>query len=95
MQWAACLRRDGQENILGDDSFPERSFALTRGRGIATAAAPGSLTEATEQAKRFSIAPVIRDGRDHCINLFSFMINAEKASSEGWKGCVGPWRPTL
>lgn len=69
--------------------------ALTRGREIATAAAPGSLAEATEQAKRFSIAPVIRDGRDHCINLFSFAINAEKASSEGWRESVGPWRRVL
>lgn len=72
-----------------------KGLALTRGREIATAAAPGSLVEATEQAKQFSIAPVIRDGRDHCINLFGFAINAEKASSEGWKESAGPQRPAL
>lgn len=65
--------------------------ALTGDREIATAAAPGSLAKATEQAKRFSIAPVIRGGRDHCINLFSIVINAEEASCEGWEECVGPW----
>lgn len=72
-----------------------KSPALTRGREVATAAAPGSLAEATEQAKQFSITPLICDGRDHCINLFSFAINAEKASCEGWKESVGPQRPTL
>lgn len=68
---------------------------LTRSREIAIAAVPGSLAEATEQAKRFSIAPAIRDGRDHCINLFSFAIHAEEAFPEGWKESVGPQRPAL
>lgn len=72
-----------------------KDHALTSGREIATAAAPGSLAEAAEQTKRFSIAPAIRDGRDHCINLFSFAINAEKASSEGWRESVGPRRCVL
>lgn len=69
--------------------------ALTGDKEIATAAAPGSLAKAAEQAKRFSIAPVIRDGRDHCINPFSLVINAEGASCGGWKECVGPWRSAL
>ena len=94
MWWAAWPRRDGQENFLGGDFFPERPYLNKRQRNC-TAAAPGSLAEATEQAKQFSITPVIRDGRDHCINLFSFVINAEEASSEGWKESVGPQRPTL
>lgn len=69
--------------------------ALTGDREIATAAAPGSLAKATEQAKRFSIAPVIRDGRDHCIYPFSIVINAEEAACEGWEENVGPWRSAL
>lgn len=90
-----CLAKVGQAGECRAMIPFRKGPALTRGREIATAAAPGSLAEATEQAKRFSIAPVIRDGRDHCINLFSLAINAEKASCEGWKESVGPRRPTL
>lgn len=90
-----CLAEaEQQDMILDDDPFPERPCLERRQRNCHSCCS-WQLCKATEQAKRFSIAPVIRDGRDHCINPFSIVINAEEASCEGWEECVGPWRSAL